>query len=58
MSWIGQIALGAYLVFFLGTVAALFASILLATCEFPSPGNNGFSSQALPDRKTTGTRPE
>jgi hypothetical protein len=41
MSWIGQIALGAYLVFILGTVAMLFATILLAAGEFPSPGKGG-----------------
>ena len=33
MSWVGQIALGAYLVFILGTMALMFATILLATAE-------------------------
>ena len=54
MSWIGQIALAAYLVFILGTVALLLASILLATSEFPSPGND--RSTVLPGRKITSTR--
>ena len=54
MSWVGQIALGAYLVFILGTVALLFATILLATAELPSPGKS--SSEVWPGRKTTGTR--
>jgi hypothetical protein len=58
MSWVGQIALGAYLVFILGTVAALFATILLATFELPSRGKDGCSSEALPDRQTMSTRPE
>ena len=56
MSWVGQIVLGAYLVFILGTVAALFATILLATFELPSRGKDGCSSEALPGRKTTGIR--
>ena len=56
MSWVGQIALGAYLVFILGTVALLFATILLATAELPSPGKGGASSAGLPGRKTTSTR--
>ena len=37
MSWVIQIALGGYLVFTLGTVAALFATILLPTSALPSP---------------------
>ena len=56
MSWVGQIALGAYLVFILGTVALLFATILLATAELPSPGKEGSSSEVLPGRKTRSTR--
>ena len=58
MSWVSQIALGAYLVFILGTVALLLVSILLATSEFPSPGKGGAASRVLPGRKTTGARPE
>ena len=56
MIWVGQIALGAYLVFILGTVALLLASVLLATAELPSPGKEGASSKVLPGRKNTGTR--
>ena len=56
MSWVGQIALGAYLVFILGTVALMFATILLATAELPAPGQEGFSSRVLPGRKTRSTR--
>ena len=54
MSWVGQIALGAYLVFILGTVALMFATILLATAELPSPGQEGSSSEVLPGRKNSG----
>ena len=56
MSWIEQIALGAYLVFIVGTVAVLFATILLAAFELPSSGQVGPSSQVLPGRRTTTTR--
>ena len=56
MSWVGQIALGAYLVFILGTVALLFATILLTTAELPSPGQEGSSPEVLPGQKTRSTR--
>ena len=56
MSWVGQIALGAYLVFILGTVAVVFATILLASAELPFPGQDGFSSEVLPGRKTVSAR--
>ena len=55
MSWIGQIALGAYVMFILGTVTMLFATILLATCALPTPGG-GTPSRVLPGRKTSNTR--
>ena len=56
MSWVGQIALNAYLVIILGTVALLFLTILLAASDFPSPTNDGSAPKALPGRKATGTR--
>ena len=55
MSWIGQIALGAYVMFILGTVTMLFATILLVTCALPTPGG-GAASRVLPGRKTSSTR--
>ena len=56
MSWIGQIALGAYVLFILGTVAALLVTVLVSTTKLLSAGKGGASSRMLPGRKTAGTR--
>ena len=49
MSWVGQIVLGAYLVFILGTAVGLFAAILVATAELPVPGAGNPQSKSTTD---------
>jgi hypothetical protein len=58
MSWVGQTMFDAYLVYIVGSLAVMFAAILLATAELSSSGEDRASPEVLPGRKLAGTRPE